>query len=691
MSKIVLFAGTTEGRLIAQWMEDKEVELIVCTATDYGKELVEESIDEKLAKNDKNQRITVYSGRMDAGKMKEFLQEKDPDWVMDATHPYAAEATENIKKACADSNKAYLRVLREVGMDQGNVSIRFVGSAKEAAMYLEKTEGNILLATGSKELSCYTSIPDYEKRCYARILSTPQAVGEAFEMGFKGEHLIAMQGPFSEEMNLATLRQTKASYFVTKESGKTGGYPEKVSACQKAGAELIVIGRPAEKEGMLWEDACKWMAEQLNLKPASSAMRSETPGLRNKNRITLIGIGPGAEEYMTTAGQKVMETSEIIFGARRMLQLAKGYGGQRVEAYTPEQIWECIRKRTEPLQAAVLLSGDISFYSGARKIRQFFEAKEAWEVCVIPGISSIAYFAARLGVALEETTIGSLHGRSCNVAAKLKHSRKVFLLTEGKESIIDICKELYFYGWGDTRVVVGSHLSYQDEMIVEGTAKCPPDLEGMTLAVLYLELPETLHIEKRAGGGYPDDVFVRGTVPMTKQEIRSVSLSCLALTKEAVVYDIGAGTGSVAVEAALLAEEGMVYAVERTPEGCRLIEENCRKFAVSNLKIVEGSAPEMLELLPAPSHVFIGGTGGKLEEILNIVWIKNPFARIVVNAITVETLGEVSAYVKAHPEIRAEFTQIQSARTKQAGSYHLMMGMNPVFVMTLQRKMTEED
>lgn len=699
MSRIVLFAGTTEGRRIVRWMEEKEVELLVCTATDYGKELVEELVeehnhDEKIANNNKNQRIKVYSGRMSEEKMKEFLQKQSQDWVIDATHPYATEVTANIKRACAASNTAYLRVLRESVTEpkqENSVPIRFAASVQEAAEYLGKTEGNIFIATGSKELARYTSIPNYEKRCYARILSTHQAVKEAFELGFQGEHLIAMQGPFSEELNLAMLRQTKASYFVTKESGKTGGYPEKVSACQKAGAELIVIGRPAETEGMLWEDACRWISEQLHLQPISQAASSNGREKQDRNNITLIGIGPGAEQYMTEAGQNALKASEMIFGARRMLELAKECVSQKVEAYTPEQIWNHVAEITTPVQTAVLLSGDVSFYSGAKRIRQFFEQKDGWEVRVIPGISSIVYLAARLGVDLGEAKVGSVHGRSCNVAAQLKHSGKVFLLTEGKESINDICKELCFFEWGDTRVIIGNRLSYEDEMIVEGTAKYPPQLDKISLAVLYLELPDLIRKKFRRGYGFPDDMFVRGKVPMTKQEIRSVSLSSLSLTKEAIVYDVGAGTGSVAIEAALLAEEGMVYAIERNPEGCRLIEENRRKFAVSNLKIVEGSAPEALQDLPAPSHVFIGGTGGNLGAILDYVWRKNPFARIVVNAITVETLADVSVYGKAHPEIAAEFAQIQSARTKKAGSYHLLMGMNPVFVITLQRKMIEEE
>lgn len=692
MNRIVVFAGTTEGRAIVSRMKKKEAELFVCTATEYGKELLE---DEKLAEEEESQRICVYSGRMNEKEMKEFLQKKKPDWVIDATHPYAVEVTENIRLACEEAGYPYLRVLREQSEDafgyenslESNVSapkgrVRHVTSVQEAAEYLSATKGKILIATGSKELGAYTVIPEYRERCYARVLSTAEAVGKAFQLGFAGAHLIAMQGPFSEEMNTALLRQTGADYFVTKESGKTGGYPEKARACQKAGAQLVVIGRPPETEGMSWEEACRFVSEELKL---PDLVKEE------KARMTLVGIGPGARDYLTEAALKALNRAEIIFGAGRMLSILKEAGIEgkwTVEAYTPEAIREVLSQAAPEAitEVVVLLSGDVSFYSGAKRLRETFEAEGNWEVEMLPGISSIVYLAAKLGGSLDEAAVGSLHGRSCNVAAKLKTYGKVFLLTEGNESIIDICKELCCFGWDDVRIAVGSRLSYKEERIAWGTAEHPPIKEGEKLSVLYLELPEICRKPLCVSQGIEDEAFVRGKVPMTKQEIRSVSLSKLSLTDDAIVYDVGAGTGSVAVEAALAAENGMVYAIERNPEGISLIEENRRIFAVSNLQVIEGTAPEALLELPPPTHVFIGGSGGKFAEIVEAVWTKNPFARIVVNAITVETLAEVSEYVKGHPKVQSDFVQLQAARGRKAGTYHLMTGMNPVFIMTLWQK-----
>ena len=170
---------------------------------------------------------------MDAEKMKEFLQNENISLVLDATHPYAQEVTKNLKEACKSKEIDYKRVMREneseevmQEMCQNQQSIR-VPSVAEAVHFLEGTEGNILVATGSKELEAYTKLSDYEKRCYVRVLSTREAVEKSLALGFQGAHLIAMQGPFSKEMNQALLKQVQASWFVTKESGAAGGFAEK--------------------------------------------------------------------------------------------------------------------------------------------------------------------------------------------------------------------------------------------------------------------------------------------------------------------------------------------------------------------------------------------------------------------------------------------------------------------------------
>ncbi len=181
-----------------------------------------------------------------------------------------------------------------------------------------------------------------------------------------------------------------------------------------------------------------------------------------------------------------------------------------------------------------------------------------------------------------------------------------------------------------------------------------------------------------------DQEFIRGKVPMTKREVRAVSLERLEIRDGEVLYDIGAGTGSVAIEAALASPGCRVYAFEQKEEACRLIRQNQEKFKVPNVTLIPGCAPESLEGLPAPDKVFIGGSGGKMAEILEYVARQNPAVRIVINIIALETLAEVTRYLEQQG-LEAETVCIQVSRARKAGAYHLMEAMNPVYVVTLDQ------
>ncbi|WP_041708626.1 precorrin-6Y C5,15-methyltransferase (decarboxylating) subunit CbiT [Lacrimispora saccharolytica] len=182
-----------------------------------------------------------------------------------------------------------------------------------------------------------------------------------------------------------------------------------------------------------------------------------------------------------------------------------------------------------------------------------------------------------------------------------------------------------------------------------------------------------------------DELFIRGEVPMTKSEVRAVSLSKLELDQDSVLYDIGAGTGSVSIEASRYLAGGRVYAIEKKSEAIALMRANKEKFAAECMEIVEGEAPEALSSLEAPSHVFIGGTSGSMDKVLSLVLKKNPEARIVINTIALESLAEVVSWLKGH-SVTAEIVQVQISKGRKAGDYHLMMGQNPVYVVSFGGK-----
>ncbi|MDQ0287458.1 precorrin-6Y C5,15-methyltransferase (decarboxylating) CbiT subunit [Desulfofundulus luciae] len=185
--------------------------------------------------------------------------------------------------------------------------------------------------------------------------------------------------------------------------------------------------------------------------------------------------------------------------------------------------------------------------------------------------------------------------------------------------------------------------------------------------------------------GIPDDLFIRGSIPMTKEEIRAVTLAKARLGPGQVVWDIGSGTGSIAIEAARLIGDGIVYAVEQKPAALELIRENMRRFAQKNIQVVEGRAPEALLQLPPPHRVFIGGSGGQLGEIVQLLAERlAPGARLVINALTLETLTR--ALTLLGPPWEKEVVQVSVTRTVSRGHYHLMHALNPVWIITAQKE-----
>lgn len=246
--RILLFAGTTEGRVLTEKLSAFPLAVYVSTATEYGKECLESGSSAGACVHEGKADIKVLAGRMDEPEMVRFINVQQINLVVDATHPYARVVTENIVKACGICGASYIRCLREQECieDKERGHMVWTESVGEAVEYLKTTEGPVFISTGSKELKLYTEIADYENRCYARVLPTKEAVEVSAELGFKGSRLIAMQGPFSKELNAAMLKETGAKYFVTKESGKAGGFREKAEAAKETGAVLVVIGRPGE-------------------------------------------------------------------------------------------------------------------------------------------------------------------------------------------------------------------------------------------------------------------------------------------------------------------------------------------------------------------------------------------------------------------------------------------------------------
>ncbi len=674
--QFLLFAGTREGRELAEYMIENNIALTVCVATEYGETVLKES--EALSSGaSANDMLCIQTGRMDAEEMVDFIRKLQPVAVIDATHPYADVVTKNIREACAATDTPYERMLRKESVmhPTEEAGCCFFDNPSAAATWLEQQEGNILLTTGLKELPVFAGAISQKERIYARVLLQASVFEEMEACGLTKKQMICMQGPFSKEMNKATLQMCQARFLVTKESGAVGGFLEKVEAAQELGATCVVIRRPTKEEGLSPEEV------RVHVRKLWGAEEKEMSGAA----IAIAGIGMGSTAGMTVEVAEAIRRADCIIGAKRMLKSAETLADgatqpPMVALYKSEEIKDYIDAHPEHRRIVIVLSGDVGFYSGAKKLLEQLENHAS--VTLLPGISSAVYFAAKIGMAWEDMKLLSTHGREQNIVSAVRCHRKVFTLASDAKSICALAQKLADYGFGNATMYVGADFSYPTEAIYEATVSEFADFDkpGMFVAIICNGQAG----QEPVTHGMPDEAFLRGKAPMTKEEVRSISLSKLRLTKDAVVYDIGAGTGSVSVECARMAEEGKVYAIERKEEAVELLHQNRIRFACDNLEIIKGLAPEAMEDLPAPTHAFIGGSAGNLKEIVQLLTKKNPAVRMVINCITLETVAETLAVAKELALEIEDLACITVAKSKDVGTYHMMMGQNPVYCVVLK-------
>lgn len=389
-------------------------------------------------------------------------------------------------------------------------------------------------------------------------------------------------------------------------------------------------------------------------------------------KVTLIGCGCGS---LTQEAADVIAAADLLIGTGRLLR-QHGDGKAAVEAVSAETILDALRK-SDCEQACVLLSGDSGFYSGARQLLPLLGQSEGVNLRVMPGIASLQLLAARLRRPWQDWKLASAHGTDCDAVSAVCGGDPVFFLTGGKQGPDWICRELKKAGLGFLPVTVGENLGTEQEQLLTGTAGDFAEKEFAPLSVL---LAEAAPRSARRIPGLPDSSFLREEkIPMTKQEVRAAALAKLAVRPEDVCWDIGAGTGSVSVELAL--QSRAVWAVERNEKALRIAEENRRKFGAWNLRLISGEAPDVLLDLPKPDAIFIGGSGGRLREILQVVYSTNPQAGICVTAVALETLHTACAELESLG-YETEVTQIAASHSKTAGALTMMLAENPVWLIT---------
>lgn len=496
---IVIFGGTSEGRELAEYAEKQQIPVLVSVVSGYGESLLKESA-----------MVQIHTGALDEERMRSFLRKADPELVLDATHPYARIVTEQIAVLCAELQIPYQRILRdpsrkELDQTMQETRVFLADSIEDAVALLKQDERPILLTTGSKELEKFALEDALKKRIYARVLPDSQVLQKCEALGIRGAQVIAMQGPFSTELNTALLRTVQAGWLVTKEAGKRGGFGEKLEAARQCGVSVIVIRRPVQEVGISLEEAKQQMdayrrlqTEKAGCLGQSGLQQHQTQESENKKTLHLIGLGMGGGKQLTLEAVEALKQCDAVFGAARMLADSTPWisGACQVAYYQPEKILDWLKAHPDHCHAAVICSGDTGFYSGSGSMLR--ELKKRWEnqadcpyeVTVYPGISSVSALAARFGKSWDQACLASAHGRDCDVVARMRQHKQVFLLLDQEQNVQTICQKLTDAGMGKTRVFAGVRMGYEEEEDFCGYAEELTSRKTDSLTAVFLEREE---------------------------------------------------------------------------------------------------------------------------------------------------------------------------------------------------------
>ncbi len=675
MKKILIFAGTIEGRHLAEHLAKAGVPTYVCVAPEYGEQKIPPA-----------EGLTVFQGGLSGDEMRDFISGQSFAAIVDAVHPYAADVSEQIRNAAEDLGLPYLPLQEQSGEEMKTL---YAADTEACVETLKQEEGNLLLMTGSSELSAYCAEKELRDRLYVKVSPRPEDLDICYANGLSENQIIAARGTLSQEMYLAVIRQYQIRCIVTRESGMSDGFAEQMDAARQAGIRAVVIGNPNREDGLSMREILSRLEE----------MTDTALGQKRTLHISLAGTGMGGDKTMTEEVRQAVDQADLILGEKSLLeeipegrQTRSSYLAKDVIASLESYLEETDR---EQIRVCVLFPGDSGLYSECQSV---YEKLQEWghsgqaagagmevNVHVLPGISSVSYLAARTGIAWQDAAIINLRGREepgwrTKVLQSAATHRETFVLLSGVEQVRRLGDLLEENNLSRCRVVAGYQLSHRDEMI---SRVVPAECRQFHEEGLYTCLILNPQWQGRAlSSGITDVFFTRGKAPMTKEEVRAASLAKLQLTEGAVVYDIGSGTGSVAAEIGRLSPNLQVYAIEKEAEACSLIRKNCGELGLDQVYLIGREAPECFQGLPAATHAIIEGSGGRLLEILRALSEMNPAMRIVVIANSLETIGECEKALELFSVEEEEIVQLQVARGTWSGDDHKMQGEDPVLIVS---------
>jgi precorrin-6Y C5,15-methyltransferase (decarboxylating) len=396
-----------------------------------------------------------------------------------------------------------------------------------------------------------------------------------------------------------------------------------------------------------------------------------------QQKIYLVGAGIEGWEGFGSKALEVINKADLLIGHQRLLDIFPDFKGEK-QTFGDFSIMLDFLKTTEKL-VVVLSSGDPNFFGIARFMLRNLP-KERIEI--FPNVTSVQYAFARIKEPWDDSIFVSVHGRGLKSAIdRIIAADKAAVLTDEVNTPAAIARELIVRGAEGYEVYLCEDLGLPTEKFTRTDVKGLVDVKATPLNILILIKAWEPTLENYPVMGIDDDQFTTAKKLITKQEVRAVTLAKLQLQNDLVLWDIGAGSGSVSIEAGNLMPNGKVFALEKNPQYMTFLRDNLKKFASRNVMLIEAFAPEGLDDLPDPDRVFIGGSGGMLEDIIEAVDRRlKPEGVIVLNAVTLDTLTKAVEFLEDHG-YTVEVACVNVAKTRGLTEYKMFEAHNPVYII----------
>jgi precorrin-6Y C5,15-methyltransferase (decarboxylating) len=397
-----------------------------------------------------------------------------------------------------------------------------------------------------------------------------------------------------------------------------------------------------------------------------------------QEKIYLIGAGIQGWEGFGSKALEVIGRAEMLVGHRRHLDIFPDFAGEKHELGDLSVMLDLLKKSEK--RTVVLASGDPNFFGVARFLLRNLP-KERVEI--FPNVTSVQYAFARIKEPWDDAIFVSVHGRGLKGAVdRIIAAEKVAILTDKTNTPALIARELLARGAEGYEAWLCEDLGTPTEKLTKTDVRGLAELPASPLNILILIRAWEPTLEQYPLIGIDDDQFATAKKLITKREVRAVTLASLQLQDDLVLWDIGAGSGSVSIEAANLLPNGKIFALEKNPQYLVFLRDNLKKFGARNVNLIEAFAPEGLDDLPDPDRVFIGGSGGMLEEIIEAVDRRlKPEGVVVLNAVTLDTLTKAVEFLEDHG-YTVEVTCVNIAKTRGLTEYKMFEAQNPVYIIT---------